>query len=955
MKIERTFLKSRVAKRIFTLFIISALLPVLILAVLSYREIDSLYNEQVSNHLKQNAKSYGLSLYDRLLVIEEKLRFYAAEFDRDSETLPADFSAKDPLTGIHLWLPNQPPQPLVGPKLPIPVYTSEQLEYMQAGHTVLSSTDGLGSDKRLFLSILVNPASDPNRVIAASINPEYLWGLQETFKQDTDICVLTPEIRQLFCTDTRLGWALEGAYKEHPADMPDRILHYRNREEIIIGSWSLFLKARYFVPNLNIVVLQSRETALLPAYQFTGVYITTVLLTIAIITLISVYLIRKNLVPLEALMEGIRRLSRKDFNSNVNVASGDEFEEVAEAFNDMTRHIGRQFSVLSTLAEIDRLILSRPAPEQLINITLSSISTLVPCHGTCLGVLTGKDRSRMDLYLQPKAKETAGVTAVASLPISVQDATLLKHRELWIGTEDEGILGQISALLLQPDRTHCLALPIVYAEELYAVLFLHFPERFRSLDDIPLARDFRDRIAVAFSNAAWEEKLVYQAHHDILTDLPNRFLLEDRVHQEISRAARNKTQLALYFLDLDRFKNINDSLGHSVGDQVLQQIGSRLRHCVRGEDTVARLGGDEFILLITDLDNGGGALPTATAIAEKILREVAIPCAIENREIRISASIGIACYPADGKDMETLLRNADSAMYHAKENGSHSFQFYSQELNSQAIRRLDMESRLHRALAENQFELHFQPRVDLKSGMISGCESLIRWICPDVGKIGPCEFIPLSEEIGLDIPIGEWVLAEATTIAASWQYQTESPLLVSANISANHFQSSGFIESVHSALARSKLSASLLELEITESVAMQNIDYTILVLQQLREMGVRISIDDFGTGYSSLQYLAKFPVTALKIDKAFIQALPDSVSDSAIVNATTALAHSLGLRVTAEGVETAEQLQSVKEMGCDEIQGYLYSPPVSEGELTRILRATRHPDNHLPGSDSSSA
>jgi diguanylate cyclase (GGDEF)-like protein/PAS domain S-box-containing protein len=426
-----------------------------------------------------------------------------------------------------------------------------------------------------------------------------------------------------------------------------------------------------------------------------------------------------------------------------------------------------------------------------------------------------------------------------------------------------------------------------------------------------------------------EEQIEFHAYHDVLTHLPNRKLFTDRLTQSLSRARRSGKPLAVMFVDLDHFKSINDTLGHEAGDELLLEMARRLRANVRDDDTVARLGGDEFTIILAELRQAEDAV----SVAEKLIKAVEQPLSIAETSIEVSASIGIALFPDDGADAESLLRNADNAMYRAKEAGRNTYQLCTDDMKRRAVERLSLETRLRRAISDGQLILHYQPQVSLISGMVVGVEALVRWNDPDRGLVHPSAFIPLAEESRLILPLGEWVLHNACTQMRAWLDAGVELPLISVNLSLRQFQQYDIVQSVRRVLAETGLDAGALELEITETAAMQNAESTVEILQSLRELGVSIAIDDFGTGYSSLNYLKRFPITAVKIDRAFIRDLGTSEGDAAIVSAVVGIARALKLRVIAEGVETQEQLAFLRRRSCDAAQGYLFSRPVSASAL----------------------
>ena len=431
----------------------------------------------------------------------------------------------------------------------------------------------------------------------------------------------------------------------------------------------------------------------------------------------------------------------------------------------------------------------------------------------------------------------------------------------------------------------------------------------------------------------YQARIEQQANYDTLTGLANRSLLQDRLEQALLQASTYNTRVAVAFVDLDRFKYINDSLGHHVGDELLRTMADRLESCVRDCDTVARLGGDEFVVLIT----GQTAPDLVRNVVERMLAAVTQPWITEHGEFNVSCSIGVALFPNDGADAQTLLKHADSAMYRAKESGRNNFQFFTRELNALMIERLSMESSLRRALERDQFMLHYQARVDLHTGKIIGAEALIRWNLPDQGVVQPGKFIALAEETGLIVPIGKWVLREACAQNKAWQKAGLEPIVVSVNVSARQFRQDNLVRTVAEVLEETGLESRYLELELTESMVMHDAAQLVAMLGELKRLGVQIAVDDFGTGYSSLSYLKRFPVDRLKVDRSFVEHLATDNDDATIVRAIITLGHNLGLKVVAEGVELQEQVNFLRLNLCDEAQGFHYCRPIASNELALKL------------------
>ncbi|MGZ8265043.1 MAG: putative bifunctional diguanylate cyclase/phosphodiesterase [Burkholderiales bacterium] len=430
-----------------------------------------------------------------------------------------------------------------------------------------------------------------------------------------------------------------------------------------------------------------------------------------------------------------------------------------------------------------------------------------------------------------------------------------------------------------------------------------------------------------------EEKLVYLAHYDGLTGLPNRVLFLDRLKQTLSHCARRGTLAAVMFVDLDRFKVVNDTLGHAMGDELLRQVGARLSVCVREGDTVARFSGDEFVLIVNDLHGP----EDARHIAQKVLQAYVEPFRVSSHEIFVSTSIGISMFPSDSEDEQALLKNADSAMYRAKESGRNSFRFYTREMNARAMYRLQLENSLRHALDRGEFCLHYQPKACLHTGEITGVEALLRWERPGHGLVAPAEFVPLLEDTGLIVPVGEWVLSEACRQADAWRKAGRALVPVAINISARQFASRNLGDLVRRMMNLHGLDPRYLEFELTESLLMVNTEDAVRTLEYLKSLGLKLSIDDFGTGYSSLAYLKRFPIDALKIDRSFIDEITTDVGDATITRAVIGMAHNLGLKVIAEGVETQAQIAFLSANGCDEAQGYYFARPQPAAEAVKWL------------------
>ena len=468
-------------------------------------------------------------------------------------------------------------------------------------------------------------------------------------------------------------------------------------------------------------------------------------------------------------------------------------------------------------------------------------------------------------------------------------------------------------------------------------LSVHYRTPFRLGEDEEAISRARQMIEIAIERKRAEAHIEHLAHYDSLTGLPNRVMFNDRLRQALTEATRDGRRVAVIFMDLDQFKNINDSLGHEVGDRLLQAVAQRLRRCIRRGDTIARLGGDEFTVVLADMAQA----EDAARVAQKIITAFAAPFDLHDREMFVTASVGVTLFPDDGRDAEVLLKNADIAMYRAKERGRNNYQPYSPDMNKRALQRLSLETSLRRALERNELVLHYQPQIDLRAGTVSGVEALLRWQHPTLGLVPPSDFIPVAEDTGLIVPIGDWVLHTALTQAKQWRRAGFRNVRMSVNVSGRQLQQRNLSARAIEAVAAAGLSPADLTLELTESMLMQNVEHSMAILSELHAAGIALSIDDFGTGYASLSYLKRFPVDVLKVDRSFVQDISTDADDAVIVQAIITMAHSLGIQATAEGVETREQLAYLQACECDSMQGYYFSRPLAADACTALLRSGR--------------
>jgi len=653
--------------------------------------------------------------------------------------------------------------------------------------------------------------------------------------------------------------------------------------------------------------------------------------------------------PLHRLAGGAHRLARGDFDTTVEITSRDEFAEVAQAFNHMSMSLKQKFHLLKALSELDRAILSASEMEYVVQTILGQIPQTVCCD--FITVLQSSDSANPGYaWLTYRNVQTDSESTKLSVHLTPDTLQTLHGIWPWLALEaGQAELGFLQPLINQGLR-HAWLFPAEIQSHRLTVLILGYNAPAASSQEIiQVGRSIADRLAVAGSNIAWEEKLYHNAHYDALTDLPNRVLLRDRVEQALSRARRDQSAVALMLLDLDRFKEINDSLGHSSGDRLLSEVAGRLTRHVRGSDTVARLGGDEFVILLTDLAIGEEAAVIGT-ITENLLNTLSEPLTLDEQVINIEASIGIALYPENTDSYEELLKGADAAMYESKRHQHGGFRFYSDDINRRARERFLLAQELRQALEREEFLLYYQPKVETASGRILSAEALIRWQSPTRGMVPPGLFIGLVEEIGLSEALGEWVLRTACAQLAGWDRAGLPPIDLSVNVSPSQLMAADFVARVFEIIAASGLEPQRIELEILEESAVDGSDETRKKLLQLQTGGVKIALDDFGTGYSSLVYLTRIPASILKLDRGFISGLATDTRQAAIMAGIISLAKNLGMQIVAEGVEEEAQRIILEALDCDLIQGYLFSRPLPAADFARFCQPPSEPIKTSRGS-----
>ena len=911
-------LSSAIGRRLLLRFMLAALLPMGGVALVAYFQVGDMLTDVNYRRLQQDSRSLGMSFVESLNWRADDLQREAARLAQKGDTAnprPVGFLRYRILENTS-W----------------PELTREQIHHLSQGGTVLFLEGKLAPS-------MLTALPKTQRLLLGQLDKQSLWRNDEAPEH---YCVVSADFQPAYCTpglaspsaeawpqllDPRNGGVFPWSVREDGSDA-----------DYLAAFWQARLQARYAHPGFIVMVADSRQAVLKGLERFQQVFSAIVVAAIALAFLLAVNQIRRQMRPLERLTEGTRRLANGDLGVTVQDAGKDEFGSLAHAFNQMSGNLRYKFHMLHMLAELDRAILGASAMDYLVELVLGHIRQAIPCDRAGLIRIGANDTGTFMVALG----ETGKTLAAVSCP-GIRERLSPDAKQAWLHLQLDTPSAHCLRPLFDEPLKEVLLFPSRVNGGLDSLLILAYEKLPEDLADIVAAGlSVADRLSVAASNLVWEGKLYHQAHYDALTDLPNRVLLRDRVEQALVRAKRERTSVALMLLDLDNFKQINDSLGHAAGDALLIECAQRLKSHIRQSDTVARLGGDEFILLVPELAPGSES-DKLESLARKLNEVLAMPMLIAGRQVTISVSIGIALYSDEAEYFEDLLRMADAAMYEAKRQQPGGFRFYSANINEKAQARFELVQDLREAISRQEFILYYQPKFELAGRRIVGAEALARWNSPKRGLVAPGLFIHLLDEMGLTDWLSDWVLKTACAQMAAWDRLGLPPLSVSVNISPAQFQFGNLLEKVRSALDVNGLAPQRLEIEILETTAVDHSPEVRDTLAGLREMNVNIALDDFGTGYSSLVYLTQVPANILKLDRAFIINLASDARQQAIVERIIALAKVLDFGVVAEGVEEVAQMDLLAAMHCDVIQGYLISRPVPPDDFVHLLK------KHVPG------
>lgn len=929
-RLAPSLVRSRFGRRLFGLFVLCSLLPALVLGVLSFGTVTRQLQRASQERLEHASKLVGNAITDRLEFLAQDLGRVGprstpcpAPPARDASAA-CDGSLEYGVSALA-WLPPVGEPLIITGDIEPPVLGREHREAIEAGADVV--LDRLVGDRPVVY--LLRPLGDG--VLAARLDPGYLWS---AFDQGA----LVPSMQFHVANASSRVISERSATREVPLPPGGATRHF---DWTIDGTTHLAALAtvegteQVVAPGWTVVISESRDAVVAPMNDFRRSFPLAIALALGAAVVLSVSQLRRSLAPLDALYAGTRRLADGQFDQPVVVTSQDEFADVAASFNAMSDRIRRQFAALATAAEIDRTVLSSVDTRWIVRTVLERMRDICPCDEVGVTLLDATGGDEVTTWV-PDAESISRMASASGI-LDWADRKRLAEGPDAIELDSAAAPAWLAALTLRGART-LVMLPLRCQGRLLGCITLGSTAGHPwNAEDLSRAEHVAGQIALALTNARMVEQIRLLAFHDTLTGLPNRVTFRRRLDEELDRSRKDGSHVAICLLDLDHFNRFNDTLGHKFGDRVIQEVAQRLKASCREaapSAEVARLGGDEFTVLVPGVAGPGAA----ANIAASILETFASPMTLDAHEVVVSASLGIVVHPMDGGDSESLLKHADIAMYQAKLKGRNRYEQYADSMSATGARRLTLENHLRKALETGQFVMNYQPIAELATGRITSAEALIRWHHPEWGLVPPAEFIPVCEESGLISAVGDWTLRTVCAQQKEWEGEGLRIVPVAINLSGKQLGGDAIVAGVRQALEATGLDPRHLIIELTETILMQSEGDAASVLHALAGLGIGLAIDDFGTGYSSLSYLKHFPVHTLKIDRSFIRDVISDPDNAAITSAIIAMGGALNLRVVAEGVETAEQVEFLRRAGCDRVQGYLLGHPVEAGAFAQWLR-----------------
>ncbi|MEH6491230.1 EAL domain-containing protein [Halopseudomonas sp.] len=930
----RTF-HSPIARRLFLFFFLAVTFPALLLVSVTFFQLTGYMADQHKKELQQDAKFIGLNIFERLQRIGDELPRLAQAQNRSNSpgdsTYLANSGAVAQLVsagaaGGPVWLFSDdvkrvfPDSFLQTLRLAPGTYKAGVMRLHQVrfdGKQGIFVSLGLASGEYLI----------------ARLNPDYLWD-REQLPHDKSVCILAGSSTVLFCSEEPPQGFISAFSAAHGNSSLGVFEWEREAEPMRAVYWEVFLRNLGLEDNWAVVLSQPEQTLFTTSGNFQNTLVIIVLASVLMALMFSIGHLRRVLKPLQTLRDATLQVSQGELHQQVDISSGDEFEELALAFNGMTGTLARQFEQRESLMALDRLILSSKDSMSVVNEVLLRARDFLGCRLLLVAV---KEKKQLKVSVVGRGSEIEDSFIASALePLELAQGELKSLPYVFLAKPPHW-------LPLIPESLVCgswllLPLPISGSPQGFVLVGAWEGDEADEMEATKAVQVI-GRLSVVLTRARWQADLYHQAHFDDLTGLPNRAALKANLNGAFARSRTKNTRVALLLIDLDRFKLINDSIGHAAGDLYLQAVAERIRECVGGGCDVFRLGGDEFTVVIADIPAQVNLAREVTSVVNRILEQIPKPVRVGRHDLRSTLSVGASVFPDNGQTIDDLMKQADTAMYQAKHNGGNGFLFFAERMLSASQERMELDNDMRKALENDQFLLYFQPQVDADSKRMLGAEVLLRWNHPVRNWISPGIFIPIAEESLLIAEIDSWVLRAACQQIRRWLDAGIEPVRLAINISAAQFQNPLFVELVAATLASYDLTPDRIELEITEGALIDNLVHAQQVLFELREMGVRLALDDFGTGYCSLGYLKKMPIDKLKIDQSFVRDITLSARDAAIVEVILQLASQLDLFCIAEGVETVAELDWLLDKGCEVFQGYLFHRPMPILEFEELLQA----------------
>jgi diguanylate cyclase (GGDEF)-like protein len=924
------FVHSHVGRRLLLLFLLAALVPVTILGVSLLLRIGDYLRETDQVESARAAHAYGALSLERLRRIDAELKAFERAFAMDAADrwpTPSEISreiravAVVDREGRFVRARGSLPDAETLRRL---ISESDTVQSRILVHGGPSSTD------ILLMHRIANSVRAAG--VVAVIDPRLLWAGADASATLSDFCVTSDKGVALHCSKEAMMALMS---KKDPVASQTgnftRMTH--DGQSLQALSVALPMRGPFAGADWLVTALRSDQVAAQTGRSFRLHMMVVAVLSVVLALLLSLNQMRRILVPLERFLLGALAIAERDFSVRINASTQDEFGRVALAFNSMAERLGLHFRTMHTFSEIDKTILVSPDTGKVCKLALEALRDITGADLVSIGVAEPGSPGQLRIYsFDASGVELAPTTAITWNP----DPKLFSGPAAVWDWQEQPLLPNGYLPVLRPASANVFMVqPIVRSRRVWGLLVLGHSEGIAlSKQRRALIRDIADRLAVALSTAERDRRLHVMAHLDGLTGLPNRQHLLTILDQELLQAKASATRAAVLFIDLDRFKETNDTLGHSAGDTLLKRASERIRASVREGDQVGRHGGDEFTVILNGLNSAKDAAQTA----RKLVKAMAKPFDVEGHRVYAGASVGIAIYPDDGDDGAELVKKADTAMYRAKENGRSRYAFFEQTMNVEMNRRVTLDRELRQAIENNQFVLFYQPQFDLRTGKICAAEALLRWRHPVRGLLAPSTFIELAEETGLIEQLGTWVLREACMQHGLWLKEGIRIPRVAVNVSNRQLRQPEFVPSVYYTMAATHMEPDSLEIEVTESLIIDGGEAAIAALRALEKAAARVAIDDFGTGYSSFTYLKTLPASILKLDKSFMANVTTDKDAATIASAIINMAHTLRKEVVAEGVETAEQLEFLRSAGCEKVQGYFLSPPLPANKLAALAR-----------------